>query len=71
MAMAVPARYEVIAALIAFDHGVFNHGDIIDEQQAGNRIYQLLKAGLIRRLPTGDLESETLTPAAEASPVAS
>lgn len=52
MMIAEPAaRYEVVANSMAFDHEMFNHGDVVDEQQLGGRVYQLLRAGLIKRMP--------------------
>ena len=53
------ARYEVIAKSMAFDHEMFSHGDVVEEQQLGPRIYQLLRAGLIRKLPSIAAEEQS------------
>ncbi len=62
-----PVRYEVIAKSMAFDHEMFSHGDIIDEVQFGARVYQLLRAGLIKRLPASVTAPSDINPEASSA----
>lgn len=48
-----PARYEVVANSMGFDHETFSQGDVVNEGQLGGRVYQLLRAGLIKKMPKG------------------